>query len=332
MRPIRELSVTIPKFEGDRDLFEEWIVECFDGAITRYAVALEEHYDGTPHLHAYVQLPNESEELPDPPTADTFTASLTVWLDKGCDVQACRSVKTWLKYITKEDQLAILRQVSPHECSLYLQTAILAKKRAFRWNDPHVAAHANTAHVVRNMWEAFREENEDDVSCSMVPYPLPLAVGEFTWMRNAVAIINNYIAQPDFKRPHLYLWGEPNSGKSTFVNCLLDLMGWTPVFPLKFKSSFWLSQIDKTKHVILMDDFRPDDYVESELLNLLQGGYMSRQKKGQDPTTFRWRKPIILTSNVAFADLSEPLRVRLRPVKAFIPKIPGVFDDIEVID
>jgi len=332
MRPITQLSITIPKYEGTREDFEEWLDLCFDGAITRYVIAMEEHADGSMHLHGYVSLPVESEEIPDPPCADTFTASLAIWVGKGANVEACRSVKTWIKYITKEDKDAVLREVSPHECSLYFQTAFLAKKEKFRWNHPHVAAHANTAHVVRNMWDAFRDEVEADVQCDQLQQPYPLAIGEFTWMRNACAIVNNYIRNPDFKRPHLYLWGSPNSGKSTWVNSLLDLMEWKPVFPLKFKSPFWLSQVDKTKHVILMDDFRPDDYMESELLNLLQGGYMSRQKKGQDPETFRWRKPIIITSNVCFADLSEPLRVRLTPVKAFIPKVPGLFDDIEVID
>lgn len=316
MRPITLLAITIPKYSGSREDFEEWLVLNWDGRINRYCIAQEKHVDDTMHLHAFVQLPDETEDGIDRIIADEVTRSLEVWLDKGANVQACRSAKTWIKYITKEDENAILSDVSPHECSLYLQTALLAKKEKFKWNHPHVAAHANTAHVVRNMWDAFRRQHAEPVRCERVQHPLPLELGEYTWMRNAINIINNYIEYPTFKKPHVYLWGPPNCGKSTFVNYLLDYMNWKPVFPLKNKSAFWLAQVDEDHHVILMDDFRPDDYTLSDLLNLLQGGWMSRQRKGIDPESFQWRKPIIITSNVPFVELVEPLQVRLTPVLA----------------
>lgn len=331
-RQLHSYAVTIPRFTGSRENTRDFLSLSWPNAIERYVIAEERHVDGALHQHIWIlfhdveslSLLADEREMDidaittnEPTNYDSVTQSFRVWAEKGLNVQSCKSSKSWIRYITKEDKDAILFNVEVNECSLFYQTNYYARQMAPRWNHPFAVAHMNMGNVLNRTWREAHNEYAELAICKLIPFPLPAEFYDFPWKLRAIRTINKYLNHPVFKQPHLYIYGIPNTGKSTFVNDLIELMNWRPCFPLKFKSPFWLGQVnDAMHHVLIFDDFQFEDYTKSDMLNLLQGGWMSIQRKHEDAEEFRWRKPIIITSNVHWNDLADPLKARLRPIHA----------------
>lgn len=313
-RAITQWSITAPQTDASKDDLAQFICNAWDGWLLAYVISIEPHHDGGYHLHGWIQFNEDHQEgegFVEYCGFDSVATNLEVFFDKRVNVEACKSRKSWLKYITKEDCEPVFSNISPSDFSLYYKVNAVARVGDHKWFHPLSVEHMNTGHVLQRTWEERRMCFISDATCSFIPHPLTHALGSQPWQRLAVNVINDYIRAPVFKQRQLYLYGPPNCGKTTWVLELLGLMDWRPFYPLRFKSPFWIGCLDQRYNCIVVDDFREEQFDTGELLTLLQGGWTVKQRKGRDPEDIRWRKPVILTSNVPFSDLSAPLQARL---------------------
>lgn len=316
-RPITQFAVTLAGCSISKESLEEAISLAWPDVLLSYVIAAEHHHDGSTHLHCWLSFKEDDETDESgiqPRDFDSVVANLEEIAFIHPNVQACKSRKSWLKYITKEDCEPLFKNVSPSEFSMFFKINHAAKLNDHSWFNPLAVEHMNIGNVLQKTWEERRRSFITVRECMRIDYPLTKVLGEHAWQRRACEVINSYVDSPAFKQRHVYLFGPPNCGKTTFVMELLGYMDWRPFYPLRFKSPFWLGCLDERYNCIVIDDFREEQFDTGELLCLLQGGWTVKQRKGRDPEDIRWRKPVILTSNVDFGELSLPLQVRLAGV------------------
>lgn len=94
--PVKQLFITFPKSIVDKCEFRDGLLR-FEPDY--YKVCEEKHKDGTPHLHAVVRFKNKYSK------AYVLKYFKELYPDdyKRIDVQAVRSIKKSLEYLSKED-------------------------------------------------------------------------------------------------------------------------------------------------------------------------------------------------------------------------------------
>ena len=305
-RTVHKFSITISQFDGSKQDVKQFMETNFGESIEQYCIAKRKTEGCENDILVYLKTKAECEV-----STDTISADMEVFADKECDVQTCKSSKTCLKQITKEDNDPILKSVCVDGLALYARIHHTARHEEPRWDHPFMMEHMKHGQTIMKMWKEARATHLGSAKVHPFVY-----TPDCEWQQTAIDVINEYIMNPRFKQPHLYLWGPPNAGKTTFVQDIIGINEWKPALPVNYVSQFWLGSVTDQHHVILMDDFRKDDYKLSDLLQLLQGGWMTVQKKYEDPHEFQWRKPIIITANEPYETLPEVLKVRLTGVHA----------------
>lgn len=102
----------------------------------------------------------------------------------------------------------------------------------------------------------------------------------------------NLTGDREFKSPQLWLYGPPDSRKTTLCRKLETYFHtyWTP------NSELFYDGFDDSYDLIIMDEFREGK--PCEWLNLwLEGSYMMVRRKGLAPVAKRRNQPVIICSN-----------------------------------
>lgn len=217
------------------------------------------------------------------------------FIDNGeysIDVQVCRSPKSWLIYLSKEDYHPFLFNVRVCELSLYARAKHHAKtaysgRRSVRKDDPFIVSCGQNARFVIGIIESEIQTNRDRVIANRPGY-------EFNRRCN---VSNEIISSIE----HLYIEGPPGYGKTELIDALSrNYRVWKAGEPSYFMFGtlseeydlVWFEDFDITKYGLLM----------STLLSLMDHKPVTLSKKHEDDRTILFNGRFIFTSNYPIGD------------------------------
>lgn len=214
-------------------------------------------------------------------------------------VQPCKSEKAWISYITKSDEIPYHNTSQKYFALAPLVYAWAQRTRVFRYKDPFVSQHVTYVNYLRKY---LAEENSERAAAEIVDFSFhPVAtMPDVPWTRVVGEWWNRFISTVGHKRPHLYLYGPPNMGKSTLIHDLiLSLPGLaTRVYVPDIDTKFAWGSLDPNLHrVILMDETDLAHFGIATLKLLLDGRPFRANIKGAPGIMITWPHPVIMISN-----------------------------------
>ena len=141
------------------------------------------------------------------------------------------------------------------------------------------------------------------------------------WTYDCIKWWNEYwnVTEPWYhKRKALYIYGPANTGKTTFVECMLGKGNSGSIF-YPGVGKFFMQDFDPQYHkVILFEEFDSKFYNSAQLKRLLEGKPFAYPVKGTIDKMITFRGPIIFVSN--YDEMTDlPLRSRCLFVSAETP-------------
>lgn len=307
-KPGRSFFVTISLGEVYNTVREDFI-QFFTNIVT-FCVAVEISKVSSSvenHLHAFLEFdsPCFVDELAD--YIRVFAACNHV------NVQPCRSRKSCLRYISKEDR------------DLYFNcrvTELNFNYRAYHWAknavrfsfiDPFVMEHRFCYRFLQQVFSDVKKESEVSFQGFKVH---PLVYG-LSWVDSVCTWWNSRVLTHGYKRKQLYLWGESNTGKSSFVERLVGKRNQSFIFNPDI-GKFAYSDFDNSLHkIIIFEEFDLKYHVISFLKRLLEGRTFAAPVKCGPPKYIKFNGPVIFVSNENLPnDVDNALRNRLLVVEA----------------
>lgn len=219
------------------------------------------------------------------------------------DIQVCRSPKSWLIYLSKEDYHPFLFNVRVCELSLFARSKHHAKnnyanRRSVRRDDPFIVSTGQNARFVVGIIEEEIQKNRDRVIANRPQFGF-----------NRRCNISNEIIS---SMQHLYIEGPPGYGKTELVDSLSrNYRVWKAGEPGYFMFGtlsedydlVWFEDFDITKMGLMM----------STLLSLMDHKPVTLSKKHEDDRTILFNGRFIFTSNYPIGD-NEHFRRRVKAV------------------
>ncbi|RWR98809.1 uncharacterized protein B4U79_17114, partial [Dinothrombium tinctorium] len=206
------------------------------------------------------------------------------------DLQACKSLRNAYKYVSKEDLTPIVKNVPKNALGIVAQVGIWSSRpRPFSTMDPFVMGQWN-------MWRFLEAVHTEAASKNYTPKQLPAYTnpGYDGWPAAVLAWWNGWSLDGwHHKKPQLFLCGPPNTGKSTFIMKLVH--GLKVFYPCS--GSFAFTGLDDTYDLILIEEYKKDDFPRNVLIRLLEGLEISFNQKYLPAKKLCWRKPICLVTN-----------------------------------
>jgi len=289
--------ITLPNSDGNG-------VSKFDLAVVcnllgdQYIVAQEKHEDGSPHLHAVVvsRIPMAYGEV---------NEYLSGMLGAQPHVVGVKRPKDCVRYCCKEDMEPLhdgeeIKKYFPWHTKAgawIRQHPKFVEYDAFVLSQPASLPALRKAHA--NYWDdKNRNEELSPVNCISYPWPsLPPAVfgapqsGRIIddWIRAA------FVEGREHKSKQLYVYGEPNLGKTCYFNNRLNMYcAYRPTM-----DRWWMMNFDSSRHFfIFFDEFDYDVFVcKKDLLKLCAGEPFQYSVKFKPSRLFDFNLPVIFCSN-----------------------------------
>lgn len=309
-RGSHEFCLTINGIECDKVVIGEWFLR--DNLCSDVCVSEEAYHDsldpvtGEPsdvesgkHQHCYLKTVEPMKLV------DLREYVLTLTDDIGFDLQPCKSRKSWLIYITKEDCHPFMKNVRISELSLYAraQHHIKTKYRAPRpvdTADHFMVAAGNFRNVCINMADnhiaVLREKVQND-RITMEP-------NMQCWLTRAIfkALVN---------REHVYIYGLPGLGKTELIDRYVQ----------RFKcwragavDRFMFGTLQENHEVVLFEDFKP---FESEkmlptILSIMDKKPVAVSEKFKNDSIRMFNAQCIFVSNETIPSCMSMLERRVR--------------------
>lgn len=301
------------------DYFEQLVEYCI-----AYEKSNTNRLDG--HLHMYLKF-EEGYKL-----GDFNEIIREYFVDCRVDIQKCKSRRSCLKYISKEDY-NLLSNIKKSDMHMNYRIYHWAKDAdKFCLFDPFVIEHRNQYKFLERMYHEVKFSIADNLVYR------PLTVTYVGWPLEVASWWNGINSGYVHKAKQLYLFGSTNVGKSTYIESLLGRKLFSRVF-YPGVGKFFLQGLNVDYHsVILFEEFEYKYHHVSMLKRLLEGKPYAYPVKCERDQIIQWRKPIIFVSN--FDEVSDPaLRQRLKFVRAeepfwqlennaVVPKVEKVVDDV----
>lgn len=255
-RACTSFCLTINKVDWSKSVTGEWFAN--EPSIKDICVAEEKYHDEIDcdtgevidvdglHHHCYL-LFNEPMWLVD---VKVIVETLTV--DHGYDLQCCKSRKSWLIYITKEDYRPFLKNVRVSELSLYARTKhyFITKYRKpmpISKDDGFLFGVGN----YRNLVLDVGSEHIDMLRQVEADKRVYLTINNnCTVSREIVNALDN--------GKHCYLYGTPGLGKTEIIDTYLR---GKKVYRVGEKDRFMFGGLKDDCEFILFDDFNPSEYI-----------------------------------------------------------------------
>lgn len=273
---------------GYRNARKDFLMNYCNFEIISYCICMEKSNNATTdfHLHAFLEF---SEKI-DVETVRLITSAINP--AESFDVQPCKSKKSVLKYITKEDKspYSNLRSSLFHFNYRVFKWANNAP--VFRCTDDFVVEHRNyykflERYYYENKQNILRPFNGFNMNVN-VHHGWPLLVAQ--WFRESC-----YKYEPKAKM--LYLHGVSNTGKTTFIEELIGKQNMDFVFyPGSGKFAYQSLRCDFHK-IILFEEFDWIYVVKSMLKRLLERRAFAAPVKGGIDIIQNFKGMIILVSN-----------------------------------
>lgn len=322
-KPGRMFFVTVSLADAvDLSCIREDFVSFFDDIVT-YCVAVEKSntsVEVSNHLHAFL-------EFKEPVLLTNIREYISVFTDGArIDVQAARSKKTVLKYVSKED-LGLHYNCKSSDLHFNYRVFLWARSiTQFNHMHPFVVEHRFCYNYLKKYYLDYRKSAVNAFDCfGNVDYFYN------DWTFDVVTWWNKFSNRFVVKRPCLYLFGPPNTGKSTFVERLIGKGNTDRIF-YPGVGKFFMADMDIDFYkVIIFEEFHVDYYPLSMLKRLCEGRRFAYPVKGQSDNVFAFTGPIIFVSNENdIVDIA--LRARLFFVSASRPYWEGSLLSIPKIE
>lgn len=314
-----KLFFTFPQCELTKEQLLANAKKVFAANLEFITIALENHEDGTPHLHAFIHLKdakNYSFKV-----LDTLTG-------KRGNYQPARVVSDVLKYITKEDPAPLVEGADLQE---YMQAAAGKKSRIMTVVAENIRAGGTFRDVlqehpgvalqhkrkIEDLANFVLRENQkksklswDDAISSQLESHFDSKQDRmiFTWLNR------NIRKQGGLPLREKQLWihsGQTKMGKTTLIE---NLRKYLNIYHLPRNEDFFCTWEDNQFDVAVIDEYKGDLKLTA-LNEWLGGATASYKRKGADPVVKTQNIPTIIVSNYS------PDQV-YRHVKE---KNPGVF-------
>lgn len=253
------------------------------------------------------------------------------------DLQSCKSPKSVLKYITKEDRCPYFN------CKLsllhfnYRSFVWAMQTPIFRHSDSFVQEHRFCYRYLEKLFydvkTDLKRDDKELFRCEKAYANWSLVCANW-W--------NESISKFVVKRKQLYLFGPSNTGKSSWVEKMIGRSMMKFVYFPGVGKFFMQGYRPGFHKVILFEEFDYKYHCSSMLKRLLEGRSYSYPVKGQMDVDICHKGPIIFVSNYDFPDMDEALRNRLffvsapeafwSSLEAIVPKEEGEEDDFEEVE
>lgn len=303
------LHLSIPVYDQIRQDF----VESFQDLIT-YCCAVERSQSSlhvSNHLHCFLEfsepiLINDLRVFIESTFKDFYTT---------LDLQACRSKRNILKYITKEDNEPYFN-CSASKLNFYYQVHNWARNtKYFCFDDPFVVQHKNQYNYLSKVFKSIKQRAVGQ-SFSGFKYVYDVNLG---WPYEAAMVWNDMLHKHGIKkRKVLYLWGSSNTGKTSLIERFIGYENLRFVF-YPGVGKFFLQDYNPLIHkVIVFEEFNIQFYPSSMLKRLLEGRSYAYPVKCSSDINIVHKGPIVFISN--FFDINDDaLLNRLVVINAEIP-------------
>lgn len=289
-------------YEGVREDFLAW----FEGVLT-FCVAVEISRVSSRvsnHLHAFLEFDN-----------DILLADMNDYV-RACldglhfDLQACRSKKTVLKYITKEDRVPL------YNCKMSMlhfnyRSYVWAKyAKRFSCEDPFVQEHRFCYKYLERLFA--------DVKCVEMGQCVlkPLSYFSTYWTFQCVKWWNEKICKSVHKSKQLFLYGNSNVGKTTFVELLIGRVNLKYVFYPGVGKFFMQGYREGFHKIIVFEEFNGKFHCMSMLKRLVEGKMYAYPVKCGADALIQFKGPIMFVSNYDYEEADDAMKNRLLFVSA----------------
>lgn len=211
----------------------------------------------------------------------------------GChfDLQSCKSRKSCIKYVTKEDRNSIYN-CKESELHFFRRSLLwVSRTDQFRCNDPFVVEHR---FCYRFLEKLFNDEKRKlDRVCNLKP----VLFAYVNWSLDVSLWWNKAIRQVGYKNKCLYLHGSTNVGKSSFIERCIGRVN-MPFVYYPGVGKFFMQDYDPFFHkVILFEEFTYEYHCIGMLKRLMEGRSYSYPVKGLSDRVLIHKGPIIFISN-----------------------------------
>lgn len=283
-------------------------VDTFDGLVC-YCVAIEKSDKSekvSNHIHAYLEF-EEKMLLTD---LREFIDSV---FECNYNLQSCKSKRNVLKYISKED-VNLLTNIKSSEMHFNYRVYLWAESvNVFRHNHPFVVEHRFCYRYLEQYFKTHQLlkgvcfEKFDVVESAYANWSVCVA----EWWNSAIGKFVH-------KRKCLYLYGPPNTGKSSYAEMIIGRRNLRYVY-YPGVGKFFMQDYDSMVHrVIVFEEFDIKFHCVSMLKRLLEGKPYAYPVKCKSDNVIVFKGPIIFISNSNSVE-DDALSVRLLFVSAETP-------------
>lgn len=330
---------------------------------SKFLVSEEPHFNGNLHHHIYMRTYEkfriqeirrmiyevyDIEQL-----SHEYTDEMRETDRTGVLVGTCRSERSQLKYITKYDSEPLFKGINDNELSFYRSVLVWAQStEEFDITHPFVLNNPNYYKLLEQVHKRMKSK-----LCNRRLQPLrPLfnvndRDNTNSWQKQVMDWWNDWtINGYRHKKKQLYLWGESNTGKTTFIHKLLK----TCINSTSFESSinsnneldneydyesqifrptpndkrFAWQEFDLNQHnLVVIDEFDTNEYNLTDLKKLLAGECFTANRKGTTPIKICLKMPMILISN-----LPPPQYDNSSQVQGFLERLTVIKADKLILD
>lgn len=294
------------------------IVECLEGIdnIVTYVCSKEKDEikvgvksEITYHYHCAVEFASKVK-------FSEINSCLREWFEGwGIDIQRVKKWSDCLTYISKEDtELYYNCKVSCLHISFRMHHWAMTTD-TFKYSDPFVKQHWNRYVYLQKLHSEYRQiKSKKWVPVDFErPCWMGWAMEVYRWLRTF------YGSKERYKKKQMYLWGDSNGGKTTFVEWLLNSEINNARIFKPGEGKFGWGSLDVNFHeVIVIDECDMSWWRRSTMLELLEQRDVVIEVKGEQCRTICWNKPIIMISNNNI-DLDAAYKNRIQTVMAEAP-------------
>jgi len=280
--------LTFPQCDTKKEVAIANLEQKWKDELKGYIVCEEQHKDGTPHLHVFLQF-SKRKNFKDPHWGD-FIAG------KHGDYKVAKSVNGSVKYVTKDGNY-IAKGVDV--------AAIKSKGKKMSDKIADMLDNGKTLAEVKEEEKGYFmvnkrkiEEYATWIQCEQAKKSklswVPPSLDGLTDANLQIAtwICKNIRQNRTFKAPQLFITGKPNLGKTSLITWLSKYLS---VYPFPMEEEFY-DQYSDDYDLVVMDEFKGQKKI-TFLNEFLQGSTMSIRKKGSQGMKSK-NIPVIILSNL----------------------------------
>lgn len=290
LKPGHLFFITLSLNEGSfYPVIRQDFVECFEGVVT-YCCAIEKSSEQSLvsfHLHCFLEFADALH------INDLRNYIVACFPEFKLDIQACRSKRNVLKYISKEDKLVYYNCSSKLLHFNYRAYMWATSSNYFKFSDDFVMEHRNQYRFLQKYFYEVKKDVLNDFKCfnrvsnSYFGWALEVAV----WWNDMIK--NKFIK----KRKQLYLFGLSNVGKSSYIETIIGYENLKFIF-YPGVGKFFMQDFDCNFHkVIVFEEFEIKYHCVSMLKRLLEGRSYAYPVKCEGDRVIIFNGPIIFVSN-----------------------------------